>query len=252
MDSSKAETKITREALLAEGFKESTNNPGTFVAENVRLASIAVDLGFERAQLQTVPGQSRHSDIRRVIVRGVPIVVESEVKDANGAVVERSLDEPNPICNVIVQLQGYAEPRYATTESVPSLRIVDVAQESEGSRRTLRVTFEIDAVGRTPVGISQSEVALDLKGVDGPRRLIGRSVTFANGTPEVLTVSPGRPRVVTVSKSGTYEDPLGRRRDLPGGRYLLDIAVSARSKQQEFDYHWIGETHSDSREVVIK
>ena len=86
MDTPKEAT-ITREALIAHGFKESTSIAGAFVAENVRLASIAAQLGFDRANLYPVPGQSRWSDVRRVTVRGVTLVVESMVNDANGRIV---------------------------------------------------------------------------------------------------------------------------------------------------------------------
>lgn len=183
---------------------------------------------------------------------GVWVVVESEVKDANGHVVEKSLDQPNPLCTVSVVLNPIREPTHKGTESTPSLRIVSAAAESQGNRKVLRVTFELSAVGKTPVAISQSQLALELEAVGPAQRLTGKNLGFANGTSEVLTVSPGKPLVLTVTKSGSYVDDLDKPCELSNGRYRLSVSINPLSKLHRFDYHWVGYIDSESREIVIQ
>ncbi len=249
-DPPKAGARITREMLLANGFKDTKNDTATFEARHVRLASIASALGFDRAELHPTVNQAPGSDIRAGEFKGVWVVVESEVNDVNDG--HAALDQRDPLCTVSVVLNPYPVPTYKETESTPSLRITSAAAASEGNRKILRITFELRAVGKTPIAISQSQLAIRLDAVDGPRRLIGKDLTFASGTPEILTVSPEKPLVVTVTKSGSYLDRSNQPSELSNGRYDLRVSIDPLSKIHRFDYHWVGYTDSRSREIVIK
>ncbi len=124
--------KLTRENLLAHGFKQSEKNKDSFVAEHARLGDVESALGFQITALRPTVSQSRHSDIRQGLVEGKQVLVKSEVRDEKGRIVPGSLDKPDAICTVYVSLKNYVPPKPPLrSDSTPRVQ----AQVGYGAKR---------------------------------------------------------------------------------------------------------------------
>jgi hypothetical protein len=106
-EGSKAAVAISREELVAHGFKESASEPGNFVATSVRLDAVAKALGFSIGSLRPTVSQGRHSDIRDGEYRGASVLVIAEAGPSGGRVARGALDNPETICTVHVSLRAY-------------------------------------------------------------------------------------------------------------------------------------------------
>ncbi len=98
--------KLTREYLLANGFKQSAKNPDSFTVESVRLGDISKKLNFPLSALRRTISSAPESDMRIVTVRDMEFVVRSEVHGPDFREVERFYENPDTLCTVGVSLKN--------------------------------------------------------------------------------------------------------------------------------------------------
>jgi hypothetical protein len=242
---------VTREYLLAHGFKRSAISSDVFTAQNARLSDISRDLGFPLASLRPTKNQPPDSDVRNAVVRGIYIIVRSEVRDPSGRVVRGSLDKPDAICTVTVSLgKGPVRPvrQYLPTTSVPRLRIRSVTAPQNRSK-PLVISIEFAAEGTTPVVVDQSQFGIRLS-VPGRRHPVFAEPSFPEETPRVITVQPGQPTTLTIRTSKNSGGvPWGNG---PSGDYRVRIDLGGM-KAPVFDYQWVrSEVFSDEFKFAIK
>jgi hypothetical protein len=234
-DSKKPSTpNVTREYLLAHGFKQLTDNPDRFEREHVRLRDVLGDLGVPLAFLRPTVNQSENSDIRTAHPPGLYIIVRSEVRDRNGRVRSRSLDDPDAICSVHVWRNPTPLREYLKTDSVPSVRIKSVTTPQSGAK-SLDVTIEVAARGTKPLAIPQGEFQSSLTGDKLPP-YTGFGVVFSEETPQPITVEPSKPVVLRITVP--LDASLGVRL-VSGKEYVLRIKIGfTKPGPQRFDYEW--------------
>ena len=86
--------KLTRENLLAHGFKQSEKNKDPFVAEHARLGDVDRALGFQITALRPTVSQAPAFGQRQVALsKGSRSWFRSEVRDEKGRIVRKSLDK---------------------------------------------------------------------------------------------------------------------------------------------------------------
>jgi hypothetical protein len=256
-------SKITPAYLVAHGFKYNASAEW-YEAKHVRLADVARDLGLPLSALEHVVNQA-HTDNRYVkLPGGIYIEVRSEVLDKNpknakyGVIAVGSLDDPSALCTAIVDYERPPKKVFRKTESSPHLHIISVATSKQGGN-PLRITFQLSADGKTPLGVSQTHFgfAIAPKG-KLTRHGIGHVVSFQQGTPDRIIVSPGRPATLTLIAEGEWLPPLGAgpvgvSKDLPPGEYTVCIRiVQLKDEGPGFDYNWIGTEYSDEYKVTVK
>ena len=112
--------KLTRENLLAHGFKQSEKDKDLFVAEHARLGDVGSGLGFQITALRPTVSQDMHSDTRHGLVEGKQVLVKSEVRDEKGRIVRKSLDKPDAICTVYVWVKSMCPPSRLYGRTVPA------------------------------------------------------------------------------------------------------------------------------------
>ena len=95
---------ITREYLLAHGFKQSAKDPDSFYAEKVRLGDIASALGFETSAIDHWINNSPRRDDGTVIVQKKLVVLHSEVHFGRNSA-RNELDRASTICSVTILLK---------------------------------------------------------------------------------------------------------------------------------------------------
>jgi hypothetical protein len=110
---------VTREYLLAHGFKESEDRdtPDVYELGKVRLGDVARDLGFAVTSLKPVPGQCAYEDVRTVVAGDMHVRVENKLdKDTEEAKEGKwvfggyhPLDNPDSTCKATVILNYKGE-----------------------------------------------------------------------------------------------------------------------------------------------
>jgi hypothetical protein len=227
--------KITREYLLAHGFKQSADGPAAFIREHAPLRDVLHDLNIPLKSLRPMVNQPDHSDERTAVVDGIGVNFRSEVRDKDGNVIDRSLDKADAICTVEVWFQS-PKREYLKTDSTPRLRIKSVDVPDDHTK-PLMVTFELAATGKKPVAISQRDFDIDLTGGDIPP-YTGFGFLFPKGTPEIIVISPAKPVVFTLS---VLMNTIPTHR-LSSGEYALLVRIgSFKSREPQcFDYEWEG------------
>ena len=249
MENTPSASKVTQEYLLAHGFKQSATDSDIFSLEKVRLGHIARKLGFLLADLRPIPNQPRYSDQRTIAVRNLIFVVESEVRDKDGNVIQRSLDSPDAICTVSVSLDQVPVQEYRKTDSAPRLRIKSVTMPKD-RLKPLMISFELAADGKTPIAVSQKRFCVRLTAGKQPPAFL--DVSFPKDTPGAIIAAPGKPVTVTVS-AATNQVTGGRWSDLPSVEYVMSVAIVHEGKlRSHFDYNWTGEKYSDEYKLIIK
>ena len=127
MESATAMPKLTRENLLAHGFKQSEKTKDSFVAEHVRLGDVESALGFQITALRPTVSQDMHSDTRHGLVEGKQVLIKSEVRDEKGQIVRKSLDKPDATCTVYVWVKKYVPPKPPLrSDSTPRVQVKSV------------------------------------------------------------------------------------------------------------------------------
>ena len=149
--------KLTREYLLANGFKQSAKNPDSFTVESVRLGDISKKLNFPLSALRRTVSSAPESDMRIVTVRDMEFVVRSEVHGPDFRAVERSFKSPDTLCTVGVSLKKRVPPKPPLkSDSTPRVQVKSVTVPKDRAK-PLQVTFELAADGKTPVGLIQDQ-----------------------------------------------------------------------------------------------
>lgn len=88
--------------LTRAGLRPLPGEANTYAASGVRLGEIAQKLGFDPRQMRPTVNQPSGSDVRTALVRGRYMIVESQMRDAQGQVIRGSLDNPDALCSVRV------------------------------------------------------------------------------------------------------------------------------------------------------
>jgi len=267
--------KLTREFLLAHGFKLSPGSEDLYELKNVRLGDVSRDLGFPLVAFDPARSQPiMNSDCRYVPVRGRSVRVHAEafkstvtgdaaswagatmvpkVRYGETPIRTGSLDDPNALCSVFALLKPEPGPEYRETESCPRLRIISATFVRDRPKQ-LQATFELAAEGKTPLCISRGEIFMGFapKG-KSPRDLSPLSFSYAEGTPREITLLPGKSITLTVTTShADYGPRWARFADLPAGEFLLCVGIAAGEQFPRFDYHWTGIAISDDHKLVVK
>ena len=160
MESTTTMPELTREYLLANGFKPLAASPDSFIAEKVRLGDVASILGFKITSLRPTVSQPDHSDVRTGSVQSRRFVVRSEVRDTQGKIVRGSLNEANSLCTVTISLKKVATAKPPLpTDSSPGVRVKSVTVPK---RRTepLQIVFELSADGKSPLAVTEAQVSV--------------------------------------------------------------------------------------------
>jgi hypothetical protein len=238
--------KVTRDYLLARGYKELANRDGALAKEHAGLRTVLEDLGISRASLRPTLNQPPHSDERAADVGGLYVIVSSEVKDDQGRILLDSLDDPNAICTVLVWFQG-PKREYAKTDSSPLIRIKSVAVPDDHSQ-PLQIEFDLSAIGKKPVAILQNDFQVYMEGGGIPPQS-GFLASFPKKTPGAIVVSPGKSAVFRLSVHVAFAEWLSP------GEYgaRIRIGPAKQRERQRLDYEWEGEEHwSNEYKFVVK
>jgi hypothetical protein len=237
----RTEPMVNREFLLAHGFKQSPDDADFYELKHVRLADASRDLGFALTSLQPALNEVRINDVFTVEVRGLCFSVQSDVPYIK-SLTDGLLDNPDTLCMVSVSLNQVPDREYLKTDSAPRLRIKSVAAPQDESK-LLQITFEFAATGKKPVAALRGHFHVRVAEGDMPPNLC-IAVSFPKGTPEVITVLPGKPMTFTV---GVHTETI------PAGRCILRVVnADMKPQPQRVDYQWLGVNRSDDYEFNIK
>ncbi len=230
---------LTRDYLLAHGFKQAPKDADSFTAEHLRLKDAARILGFEIHSLHRTVGQSFETDIRVGFAQGKRLVARSEKEDANGHIISLTAKHPDAICTVRISLKKYVPPRPPlTTDSNPRVTVKSIMVPKE-RRKPLRVTVEIAAEGKLPLGLlslGQFRVRLTQGNSEVWETLAQPPDDF-----EDLLIEPGSPRILTLTApdEGTLESEEWH--GFHSGKYAVQVVIDGQSvlKGEAFDYSWV-------------
>ena len=188
--------KLTREYLLANGFKQSAKNPDSFTVESVRLGDISKKLNFPLSALRRTVSSAPESDMRIVTVRDMEFVVRSEVHGPDFRAVERSFKSPDTLCTVGVSLKKRVPPKPPLkSDSTPRVQVKSVTVPKDRAK-PLQVTFELAADGKTPVGLIQDQFHVYV--IQGDSQAFTGTVQFPAHSVHRVLVRPESPITYTV------------------------------------------------------
>ena len=240
LESATATPKLSRENLLAHGFKQSETNKDSFVAEHARLREVESALGFQITSLRPTVSQDMHSDTRHGLVEGKQVLVKSEVRDDKGRIVHRSLDSPDAICTVYVSLKKYVPPKPPLrSDSTPRVQVKSVTVPKDRAK-PLQVTFELAADGKTPVGLIQGQFHAYI--MQGDSQAFTGTVQFpGTSVLDRVLVKPGSPITYTVTVPDETTILEGEWKGLDPGKYTLRVVIEGVGlvKGMGFDYLWL-------------
>ena len=235
MESTTTMPELTREYLLANGFKPLAASPDSFIAEKVRLGDVASILGFKITSLRPTVSQPDHSDVRTGSVQSRRFVVRSEVRDTQGKIVRGSLNEANSLCTVTISLKKVATAKPPLpTDSSPGVRVKSVTVPK---RRTepLQIVFELSADGKSPLAVTEAQVSVRL--YDGETCVFEGHPT--KNPPDVFRVQSGKPSTFSIALKAKVRNN-GAWGDLVPGKYVLRVVVvgagSMKSQGPPVDY----------------
>ncbi|MGA2033557.1 MAG: hypothetical protein ABSG68_14980 [Thermoguttaceae bacterium] len=251
---------VTREFLLASGFKQSATDPDVFKAVNVRLGDVSRKLGFPLSSLRRTVNQGPESDVRTVVVRDRVFVVRSEVRDARGCIVDGSLSSPDALCTVSASLKPSSVHKpfkpNLPTDGAPRLRIKSVVVPQD-RKKPLEIAFQLATDGKTPLAVSTTQLTIRL--LKGDACVFEGRASFSEKATRAVLVQPGKPGLFTITAlENSITDGLWS--DHAPGKYVLRVVVfgAARLKPPRYDYQWLGgvpvpyERCSDDYTIEIK
>ena len=232
---------MTRERLLACGFKESATARAWFVATNVQLSEIARVLGFSENDLQPSLGQRPGTDSCYLNFTTGYLLARSGFPDGDGSAVPPRRPGAKPLYTVYVSL--IPRPQYAVPDDKAHVRVLSVSVPP-GAPRTLEVTFEMWCDGKTPVWFARSDFAVNLKEVGAsPEDFSWTCDVTLQKAPEIISLSPRKPVRLSVSVSGEFTKVSGwsnMRRTLaafPAGGYRLVMGAGSDQRlSRRFDF----------------
>jgi hypothetical protein len=252
-ESALSDAKVNRKYLLGQGFKQKFNDRELYELETNRLTDVLRDLGVSLADFEPAINARVGYDCRIAELKGWRVGVESQVDDPSG----RSLEKPNTLCKVLVEINRAPGPTHLKTENSPRVRVTSVAVSRDGSR-PLEIALELSADGKTPLALAQHQfgIRITVQGESPPKPLAVHGF-LVKGTPDRILVFPGKPVTLTLNISGGFpQDSTSRPwSDFPTGKYVVRVLIDSgkdESERPSFDYQWVGRTSSDEYKVVIK
>ena len=143
---------------------------------------------------------------------------------------------------------SHTQTNFLPPHARPSVQITN-AVFFDGATPSLQLTFELAAVGKTPIALAQEQFTATISksrwSFDGELALPGRAS-------KILTANPGKPElvkaIVTVENSEAQSD---RRLKLSPGRYTVQLFFGS-GRRRRFDYQYLGVGHSNSFEFEVK
>jgi hypothetical protein len=246
--------KITREYLLAHGFKQLLYDLDIYESEKVHLKDVAHTLGFPLTALKIVPSRPNDQDVRAVELRDSEYIDYIEIKSIIPNVGEtfyipfNLLDDPNAMCTATVWLK-YVPPRtLLQTESTPRISIKSVSVPKDRSQ-PLEVSFELAAIGKTPLAFSKTQFEIRISTEDAQSSLCGFATSFTKDTPEPIIVLPEKAITLKVTPQNlNFHNKLS---DLEAGDYKLRINI-APARANHYDYQAVGQTYSEEYKFKLE
>jgi len=127
----------------------------------------------------------------------------------------------------------------------PRIKAVAITKERP---QHLQVTFELVAVGKTPVAVAQDQFGIL---ISKRRWYFDSGLSFTNGAPRIFTVSPDTRLTINATVLLTNKwDEKQRWIELSPGQYGAQIFIGS-GKTRQFDYQWMGQMSSDRLEFEI-
>ena len=238
MESTATMPEVTREYLLANGFKQPRNDPNVFALAGVRLGDVARKLGFAITSLRPVPSSPPDQDVRHVFLGDAHCVVKSQpVIDPNHRLIRRKLNNPDVVCDVTVSFGKPAASPFAPDGS-PHMKIKSVTVPQDRTK-PIQATVELTTDGKKPLGIDPMRVHICL--FDGEDRVFyGEALVPETARRPTFSVDPGKAVSLAVSSSTNSGD--GKLwSDLAPGKYILCVVVGTeKGNEPKFDYEWVG------------
>lgn len=102
----------------------------------------------------------------------------------------------------------------------------------------MRITVQVSAEGKTPVALSQDQFIITAS----PYPYIQIQPTFETNAPRVFTIEPKKPLTLSFSASTATLKP---------GKQRFSVEVGS-AKSRQFDYQFLGMTHSQNYEIEVK
>jgi hypothetical protein len=121
---------------------------------------------------------------------------------------------------------------------------LDVAIVSAKVRRRAQEGIE--------VSFTTSQAQVYLTWPKGAPCYRGNAVQFPQTTPKRITVTPGKPILLTLDALEGFGVPEDWR-ELDPGKYSLELWIQGNTKgQAEFDYHWLGIARTKPYAIIVK
>jgi hypothetical protein len=138
-----------------------------------------------------------------------------------------------------------------STASRHNVRVLSVKLQRD-DREGTEILLKVSVRGRTPVSFTQSEVELYLIWPGATRVFFGKDVRFPKKTPEIITVVPDKPQVMTLKVLGGFGPP-EEWNELKPGTYTLLLWIRGNTKYlPSVDNHWTGLTWATRSTIVRK
>jgi hypothetical protein len=129
--------------------------------------------------------------------------------------------------------------KYLAPDAPPEYHIQSVTVPGELTN-SLKIVFKITTVGKTPIAVSQENLAYELK-LSGKSSAYYGDLVFPATEPQILIVQPHTNRIVAVTIT---KDNFNRIWSASGpGTYDIRIC-SGSGKSRHFDYEFMGQSHS--------
>jgi hypothetical protein len=258
-----------RQFLLAHGFKPMADLPGGYILNGAVLGDAASDLGFRVTDLKNAM-QSPPSQVREVTAHGLRFTVE-KAGDTARLMNPTPIDDPRRIVSLTVWLHKDPPPGLQS-DSTLHVRITSVSVPKTRSG-SLQVTFELSADGAKPLVVDRRWIQIRFEVPQGraddiPSVNAAGWLTFSPGTPERISLAPGKPPLAFTATESSGKFLATFRRgfsdverpwcDLPAGEYAVFLWVGEERhdppepRPPRFDYEFTGFVRSEPYKIVVK
>jgi hypothetical protein len=236
--------KITREYLLARGFKQSATDLDAYELENAHLKDVAQTLGFPIAALKMVQSRPINLDIRDIeLPDSVYVEIMSKIPEIGKplALAFHPLNDPNAICTATVWLK-YVPPReLLKAESTPRISIKSVSVPKDRSQ-PLEISFELAVIGKTPLAFSKTQFRILISTEEDQHSAYFFATSFSKDTPEPIIVLPEK--AITLKVATKYLKLQNQLSDLEARDYNICINITP-ARANHYDYQAVGQTYSE-------
>ena len=241
---------LTREYLLAHGFKQSKEDPDHFEKKQVRLGDVLDDLGLTLKSLRPMMNapQNGDEDVRTAKGEGMHAVFRGKFANNRGRRIGSAPANPDAVYTVSVSINRPPPRVYLKTDCVPSLSIKSVTIPKAQSE-WLHITLELAATGSKPLAIQQKDFKSLLTGSQLPG-YSSYGVQFPKETPQIITVLPSKPIVLEIAVPLNASEGV---RLVSGEEYIVQIRVSPNklNDPQSYDYQWRGQQYRSNEFVIV-